>query len=113
MNEGIIYVLTNPCFTLGKDFQPIIKIGMTKRDDVRDRMSDLFTTGLPEPFECLFAYKVKNVDHVEKELHQIFDMFRHKKNREFFSVWPDMVIRVLCLIDGEDVTPINEIDDDF
>ena len=43
---NIVYVLTNPAMP------GLVKIGMTDRDDVQRRMSDLYTTGVPLPFEC-------------------------------------------------------------
>ena len=36
----------------------IVKIGMTDRDDVRRRMSDLYTTGVPLPFDCVVAREI-------------------------------------------------------
>lgn len=41
---GYVYVLKN-------DYMPgLVKIGMTVRDDYRDRLNDLYTTGVPVPF---------------------------------------------------------------
>ena len=41
--EGIVYVLKNPAFT------NLVKIGITTRDEVHVRMSELYTTGVPLP----------------------------------------------------------------
>ena len=49
---NIVYALTNPAMP------GIVKIGMTDRDDVKRRMSDLYTTGVPLPFECAVAWEI-------------------------------------------------------
>ena len=61
MNEGIVYVLTNPAMP------KMVKIGKTGRE-VEARLNDLYTTGVPLPFECAYAAKVADMDKVEKAL---------------------------------------------
>ena len=51
---NIVYVLTNPAMP------GLVKIGMTDRDDVKRRMSDLYTTGVPLPFECVAAREIED-----------------------------------------------------
>ena len=46
---NIVYVLTNPAMP------GIVKIGMTEREDVQRRMTELYSTGVPLPFECVIA----------------------------------------------------------
>ena len=48
MAEGIVYVLTNPAMT------GIVKIGKTTRG-MSARLSELYSTGVPLPFECAYA----------------------------------------------------------
>ena len=48
MNEGIVYVLTNHAMP------GMVKIGKTGRE-VETRLRDLYTTGVPLPFECAYA----------------------------------------------------------
>lgn len=52
----------------------LVKIGMTTREDMDSRMKELYSTGVPEPFECQFACKVKKSDcvKIEKALHIAF-----------------------------------------
>jgi len=45
----IVYLLTNPAMP------GLIKIGRTTRKDIKARMRELYTTGVPLPFECLSA----------------------------------------------------------
>ena len=53
MEYGIVYLLTNPVMP------GLVKIGMTTQEDIDKRMKELYTTGVPVPFECQFACKVK------------------------------------------------------
>ena len=65
MEYGIVYLLTNP-------YMPgLVKIGMTKQEDLEKRMKELYTTGVPVAFECQFACKVNNKDcaKIERALH--------------------------------------------
>jgi len=70
MEEGIVYILTNPAMP------NLVKIGMTTRLEVGIRMSELYTTGVPVPFECSFAGKVADVKKVEKAFHKAFGPYR-------------------------------------
>ena len=56
MEYGIVYLLTNPVMP------GLVKIGMTTQEDIDKRMKELYTTGVPVPFECKFACKVKKSD---------------------------------------------------
>ena len=56
MEYGIVYLLTNPVMPA------LVKIGMTTQEDIDKRMKELYTTGVPVPFECQFACKVKKGD---------------------------------------------------
>ena len=48
-NTGIVYVLTNPAMP------GIVKIGKTSRGSIDARLNELYSTGVPVPFECAFA----------------------------------------------------------
>lgn len=100
MEEGIVYVLKNPAFP------SLVKIGITTRSEVQIRMSELYTTGVPLPFECAYAGKVDNVKKVEAALHQAFSNSRVNPSREFFELDESQAIAILQLITNEDVTPI-------
>lgn len=104
--EGIIYVLTNPAMP------GMLKIGMTTREEIEIRMNELYTTGVPLPFECSFAGKTNNLKKVEKALHIAFGPQRVNPNREFFEIEDIQVIELLKLLCSEDVTPEvkNELD---
>ena len=94
-------MLTNPVMP------GIVKIGMTDRPDVRHRMGDLYTTGVPLPFDCVIAREIENrtAAEVESALHTAFGPNRVNPSREFFEVEPEQVAAVLRLMQGRDVTP--------
>ena len=99
MSEGTVYVLTNPAMP------GMVKIGKTIRD-VSLRLADLYSTGVPLPFECAYAALVKDVDKTEKAFHTAFEPSRVNPKREFFNINPEQAIAVLALMAIEDVTPI-------
>jgi len=97
--QGIVYILTNPAMP------NMIKIGMTAQEDVKSRMAQLYTSGVPLPFECVYAAKVSNFDKVEKALHTAFGPDRVNPRREFFEIEPAQAIAIIKLMEIEDVTP--------
>lgn len=98
MNEGIIYVLTNPAMP------DMVKIGKTGRE-LSVRLNDLYSTGVPLPFECAYAAKVDDMDKWEKAFHTAFGPYRVNPKREFFTIDPEQAVALLELMDAEDVTP--------
>ena len=96
--EGSVYVLTNPAMP------NMVKIGNTTRD-VELRLADPYSTGVPLPFECEYAAKVKDVDKTEKAFHTAFEPSRVNPKRKFFNINPEQAIAVLSLMAIEDVTP--------
>lgn len=98
-NKGIVYILINPAFP------NMIKIGMTTNEDVKLRMAQIYTTGVPLPFECVYAAKVNNHEKVEKALHTAFGPDRINPKREFFEIDAGQAIAIIKLMEVEDVTP--------
>lgn len=86
----IISVLTNEAMP------GIVKIGVTT-GDVASRMNDLYTTGVPLPFECHFAAVVDDACTLERKLHQLFSEQRVKPKREFFRVEPERVVLAISI----------------
>lgn len=94
----IVYVLTNPAMP------GLVKIGKTTQLEVEDRMKQLYGTGIPVPFDCAFACKVKDATEVEKALHFAFGNSRINPNREFFKIEPERVISILKLLKVDEIT---------
>jgi hypothetical protein len=82
----------------------ILKIGKTTQADVSLRMNQLYTTGVPVPFECVYAIEVEDCSKVEAALHITFGPSRVNSNREFFKIEAEQAIAILKLLDQRDVT---------
>lgn len=107
MDWGIVYLLTNPVMP------GLVKIGMTAQEDIDKRMKELYTTGVPVPFECQFACRVKKSDcvKIEKALHTAFEPQRINANREFFRIQVEQAKAILELFHHTDVT--EEVTDEI
>tara|TARA_E500000178_G_C16742861_1_gene626796 strand:+ start:130 stop:720 length:591 start_codon:yes stop_codon:yes gene_type:complete len=97
-----VYILTNEAMP------GIIKIGWTDKS-VEERMKELDRTATPLPFTCYYAKRVDEPTFVESRLHQAFDEFRIRDNREFFRMSPDQAKAALEIASGEDVTPKEDV----
>ena len=97
-SEGVVYVLTNPAMP------DLVKIGKTGRG-VETRLNDLYTTGVPLPFECSYAAQVADMDKVEQAFHRAFGPYRINPRREFFQIEPEQAIGLLELLAVIDMTP--------
>ena len=97
--EGYVYVATNPAMP------NLVKIGSTTQSDPQSRISSLFTTSVPVPFELEYAAAIADDPvRVERALHQAFGPQRLHPKREFFKVEPQQVIAILKLLDVADIT---------
>jgi T5orf172 domain len=98
---GIVYGLTN------RVFRGLVKIGRTG-GSIQARREQLFTTGVPEPFDIGVAYRVPNPSEVEQALHRAFSPYRQNARREFFQIEVYQVEAILSLLgsdaQAEDVT---------
>ena len=94
LEYGVVYLLTNECMP------GLVKIGMTSRKEMDARMKELYTTGVPMPFECKYACKVKleYMGALENALHTAFAPQRVNENREFFRINPEQAIPLLKII---------------
>ena len=74
----------------------MVKIGSTAQHDPQTRITALFTTSVPLPFELEYAAAIAGDPvRVERALHQAFAPQRLHPKREFFKVEPDQVIAIL------------------
>jgi hypothetical protein len=94
----IVYVLSNPAMP------GIVKIGRTGGSDAQARISQLYSTGVPVPFQLEYACKVPNASEVELALHLAFGPTRVNPKREFFKIEPEQAIAVLQLLHTPDAT---------
>ena len=96
-DENIVYVLVNEAMP------NYVKVGRTA--NLKQRIRDLDSTGVPLPFECFYAARVNDAQFVEKKLHDAFMNDRVRKNREFFEIAPERIMAALKLAEIQDVTP--------
>ncbi len=87
---NVVYILIN------ETMPGLVKVGHTNAD-LAQRIRQLWTTGVPLPFELHFACEVTNGQFVEAQLHEAFGDHRVSKNREFFRISPDRVKAALLL----------------
>ena len=97
-----VYILINEAMP------GIIKIGWTDKN-VEERMKELDKTSTPVPFTCYFAKRVEDPTFIESKLHEAFDEFRIRDNREFFRMSPDQAKAALEIANGTDVTPKGDV----
>jgi hypothetical protein len=93
-----VYVLTNPAMP------GLVKIGRTLKDGARARLDQLYTVGVPVPFELAFACAVRNSAEVEHALHRVFAPYRVNPRRDFFKIDVDQVVSVLKLLNVVETT---------
>lgn len=102
---GFVYVLTNPAMP------GLVKIGCTDSDDVGTRISQLYSTGVPVPFEVAFAARVPDIQEVERALHRAFAPNRINPKREFFRLDPDQPIAILQYLHEDATTEVSKLTD--
>jgi hypothetical protein len=100
-SKGIVYILTNPCLV------GWVKIGMSERDDIQDRIAELNSpSNIPLSFRAYAVYHVENPLAVEKGIHNLIDTIddtlraieqkdngRNRK-REFYKISPEKAFEI-------------------
>jgi len=82
--DQYIYCFTNIALNAITEEYTRVKIGKT--DNILRRLKELFTTGLPQPFEVYRALVVPNMDETEKRIHNLLGPYRVNPKREFFDI---------------------------
>ena len=95
----IVYVLKNEAMP------DLVKIGRTAQADISARMSQLYNTSVPLPFDLVYAKLVKDSAELEAALHTAFGPDRLNPRREFFKINEEQVVSILKIIEGIDVKP--------
>jgi len=104
----IVYILTNEAMP------GLIKIGCTS-GELASRIRQLYSTGVPLPFELFYACEVTDCGSVEGKLHDAFGDHRISKGREFFRLAPERAKAALSLAEirevrlGDEIFETNEI----
>ena len=85
---GYVYILVNV------SMPGLVKIGKTERT-VDQRASELFTTGVPKPFEIAFVLFSEAYERLENEIHSELAESRVNPQREFFRCEVHKAIELL------------------
>ena len=88
MGIGYVYILVNT------SMPGLVKIGKTDRT-LDERLTELYTTGVPTPFEVAFKLLSNECKTLEEETHNCLAEFRVNPLREFFRCNVDTAIKVL------------------
>jgi hypothetical protein len=103
---GKVYILTN-------DSMPgIIKIGITEKESIEDRIKELDNTSIPTPFRFHYAVETENHKEIEKLIHNAFSKFRIRNNREFFAMDPESAVSALKISGAKEIILDNLMIDD-
>lgn len=87
---GTVYIISN----IGSFGEGILKIGMTRRLEAKDRIDELGSASVPFRFEIHALIPSTDAPRLESELHSYFNDRRVNKvnlRKEFFKVTPDEV----------------------
>jgi hypothetical protein len=97
--RGWIYVLTHP------NMPGILKVGQSSHDP-SNRASELYTTGLPNPFDIEYVGIFENYVDLERSVHSFLGRYRANNRREFFAV--DLHVAVSAIRSCSPTPPLYE-----
>ncbi|WP_373547386.1 GIY-YIG nuclease family protein [Chamaesiphon sp.] len=93
MNIGYLYALTNRAFD-----NSLIKIGHTTKEPNIRAKEISSNTGVPEPFDIAFAFKVYDCKEAETIIHKKLKAYRNNNKREFFIMTIDVARELILKI---------------
>lgn len=91
---GHIYVISN----IGSFGKGVFKIGMTRREDPKERVFELGDASVPFPFDVHMMIKTDNAPNLEKVLHRAFyksQLNKTNPRKEFFRTSIEEITRVV------------------
>lgn len=106
MTKGFIYVLSNV------SMPELYKIGWSRKDP-ESRITELYTTGVPTPFEIEYKQLVNNAPHIENKIHKLLNEYRVSNKREFFKFSQKDEIINFIKIEVDTETDIEVEDDNY
>ncbi|NJD24066.1 MAG: GIY-YIG nuclease family protein [Betaproteobacteria bacterium] len=89
MAKGFVYILRNEAMP------GLLKIGYSVKVPT-ERVDELFTTGVPEPFKLAYYCLAENADKLESAIHRNLAVHRHSGNREFFRIDLESAVKSIC-----------------
>jgi hypothetical protein len=91
--QEYLYVFSNP------SMPGLLKIGCTKRHPLQ-RALELYSTGVPTPFELEFSCIVPNCSVSERQAHRALARYRITQQREFFRVSLKTALKEIIAVVG-------------
>lgn len=83
--DSWVYVLSNPTMP------GLLKIGSTSKSPVERAKEISRGTGVPMPYDVIYAFRCFNALRLELELHKYFKQYRTNNQKEFFRMDLDEV----------------------
>lgn len=93
MTSGYIYCLSNPCF------EGWYKIGKTTRTP-EERAKELYSTGVPKPFNIIYAKYTENIDEDEINIHELIKKDCLEFSKEFFKTEIKIIKKIFDELEG-------------
>lgn len=84
-------------------FEGLLKIGKSDRDPTEFRAEELYSTGVPQPFNVEWYGFVNDHHSIEKKVHSHLGQNRENKSREFFRVSIDDAVRSIKKVAQDDL----------
>ena len=99
-----VYILTNR--SLG-----CIKIGRieTTTKNTAKRAEELFSTGVPTPFEVAYEHSYEDPKRLEKLIHEYLERYRVHPRREFFRFPVDKAIELIKELSNPPIDLFNSV----
>ena len=97
--RGWVYVMSHPNMT------DMLKVGQSSHDP-SNRATELYTTGLPGPFDIEYVGLFENYVELERSVHSFLERYRVNNKREFFKV--DLHIAVSAIRRCSPTPPLYE-----
>lgn len=91
-DSGFIYMVRNPSFA-----ENIFKIGLTRKN-VDERVKQLSNTSVPDKYQIIKRWNVKNCIEAEKRIHKLLVKYRINDKREFFHIDSEFAIEIIQLV---------------
>ncbi len=101
-----VYILTNSSLPPGW-----IKIGMieTTIKSTAERAKELYSTGVPTPFEVAYEHPCENPKRLETLIQEHLERYRVNPRREFFHFPVDKAIELIKKLSNPSIDLLNSV----
>lgn len=89
MTDEYVYVMSNRSYSFN-----VLKIGWTRKNPII-AATNLYTSGVPTPFNIEYIIITKEGIKLEKTIHDLLYSYRINPNRDFFKIDTDKLFEIL------------------